>query len=462
MRRRFILAIAGVVAVALLVAGLGTFVLLTLQSRREARREVTDLSQRIAAEATPVAGAAQQIPALSRLQTFLKKTQRLTLVVVQANGNVSGPLPPGVKASDINSPALLTRQTESGFDGKVAYAATPFPVRTRLLAVVVTEGSAGSGGAGLYFLLSGGAALIIAFLVAGTLSRRITHPLDTVREAADRIARGDFQARVPMPTKAGSYEEVRSLSSSINEMAGNLERLRGQERQFLMSVSHDLRTPLTSIRGFAEALADGTTDDTVHAAGVIASEARRLERLVRDLLDLARLDAHRFGFDVRPIDLWEVVSDTAHGFMPSAENLGLTVSVHEPVGAPAPVTADPDRLAQVIANLMENACKYAERDIDVATWFRPGEAVITVDDDGPGIAPDDLPHVFERLWTNGRPGSRQVGSGLGLAIGAELVSAMGGTIRAESPVPDRQPPRGTRLIVSLPPRGTARSSPPSS
>ena len=452
MRRRFTLAIVGVTVTALVVAGLGTLLLLTIQSRREARREVADLASRIAAEAANSGNATATAPGgaalpLSRLQTFLKRTQRLTLVVITVDGRVVGPLPPGVKVSDLDGQALLSHRSASGFDGNNAFAAAPFQVRNRHLAVVVTQGWSGGGGAGLYFLLAGGAAVLVAFAVAETLSRRIARPLVTVQEAAGRIALGDFAARAPVAK--GSYAELRSLTESVNAMAGNLERLRGQERQFLLSVSHDLRTPLTSIRGFAEALADGTATDTPHAAGVIAAEARRLERLVRDLLDMAKLDAQRFGFDVRAVDLWEVVSDTAHGFAPTAERLGLTVNVREPVGPPVAVSADPDRLAQVIANLVENACKYAATTIEVGTWFRGSEAVVTVDDDGPGIPPTEIGHVFERLWTSGRGAGRQVGSGLGLAIGAELTAAMGGTIRAESPIPDRNGAGGTRFAVTL-------------
>ena len=134
--------------------------------------------------------------------------------------------------------------------------------------------------------------------------------------------------------------------------------------------------------------------------------------------------------------------------------------------SPEPVAADPDRLAQVVANLVENACKYATSAIEVGTWYRRGpdgiEGVITVDDDGPGVPAEELPRMFERLWTSTRPQARQVGSGLGLAIVAELVAAMGGSIRAQSPVPrwtesDRP---GTRLVVTLRAMSPGQAPPP--
>ncbi|HEY2427849.1 MAG TPA: HAMP domain-containing sensor histidine kinase, partial [Acidimicrobiales bacterium] len=404
MRRRFTLAIVGVVAGALLLAGLGTLLLLTIQARRTARNDVVDLANHIALQYTRPSSAGDPVPALRTLQNFLRSTQQLTLIAVSTTGGVV--LPGHLTDADVDRPALAQGRTVSGFHGKTAFAAVPFVSRGRRLAVVVTQQAAGAGAAGLYFLVAGIFILAVAFGVAETLARRITDPLVRAQQAAGRIAQGDLTARVPDPDGV-AYPELRSLSGSINAMADNLERLRGQERQFLLSVSHDLRTPLTSIRGFAEALTDGTTTDTRQAAAIIAAEARRLERLVRDLLDLAKLDTRTFSLDLRPTDLWEVVSDTAHGFSPTAEGLGLAVVVHDPVcegsAGPPAVIADPDRLAQVVANLVENACKYAAHTIDVGTWCRPGahgpEALVTVDDDGPGIAPADLPHVFERLWT---------------------------------------------------------------
>jgi two-component system sensor histidine kinase BaeS len=211
----------------------------------------------------------------------------------------------------------------------------------------------------------------------------------------------------------------------------------------LLSVSHDLRTPLTSIRGFAEAIADGAAPDTHRAAEVIAAESRRLERLVRDLLDLAKLEARQFSLDMRPTDLSEVTADTAEGFRPHADQLGVALTVATPP-EPLTITADRDRLAQVVANLVENALKFATARIDVTTSLMVDRKELSVTDDGPGIPSEDLPHIFERLYTSARTPTRQVGSGLGLAIVAELVSAMHGSVRAES-----TPTGGTRMVVAF-------------
>ena len=165
-----------------------------------------------------------------------------------------------------------------------------------------------------------------------------------------------------------------------------------------------------------------------------------------DLLELAKLDARRFSLDVRATDIAEVVNDTAEGFRPAADAAGVRLTVESRPGATS-AAADPDRLAQVMANLIENALKFA------AGAIRVGGAGIEawVEDDGPGIAEADLPHVFEAFWQSSRAPARQVGTGLGLAIVAELVAAMGGTVRAEPLAAG-----GARMVVTLRPwRATA-------
>jgi signal transduction histidine kinase len=233
-------------------------------------------------------------------------------------------------------------------------------------------------------------------------------------------------------------------------MAASLERSKGLERQFLLSVSHDLRTPLTSIRGYAEALAEHKAKPG-QAAAVILSEARRLERLVGDLLELAKLDARRFSLDMRATDVCEVINDTAEGFRPAAETAGVRLAVDAPARAALVADADPDRLAQVVANLVENALDFATGRITVGTGRGQGIVELWVEDDGPGIAPDEIPHVFDRFYTASRTPRRHVASGLGLAIVHELVDAMGGTVRAES-----SSDGGARVVVTL--RGDAEAT----
>ena len=229
-------------------------------------------------------------------------------------------------------------------------------------------------------------------------------------------------------------------------MGSTLGRARDQERQFLLSVSHDLRTPLTSIRGYADAIVDGAAPDPVAAASVIAGEAQRLERLVQDLLDLARLDADRFSLRLAPVDCLEVAGRVADAFRPRADQLGLELVTTPLPAGPLWVRADPDRLGQVLANLVENAFTFAEHRVVVGAGAVGATPAAWVVDDGPGIAPDELDRVFDRHYTSDRRRGRRIGTGLGLAIVSELSQAMGATVTAESPVAEG---RGTRMVVWL-------------
>ena len=293
------------------------------------------------------------------------------------------------------------------------------------------------------------AALIALGLSAGAsswLARRLTRRIDDIDIAASAIAGGDLRARVAVDADAES--ELASLAGTINRMASDLEAARANERAFLMSISHDLRTPLTSIRGYAEALRDGTLDhsdptERRRAADIITSEARRLERLVRDLLDLGRLDRREFSLHPIPIDLATLIDDTVRGFTPSAadHSISLTCQPSEPV----PMTLDPERVAQIVANLIENALKFANGAVEVAVTTSADAVQIEVTDDGPGVAPDELSRVFERLHTVRSSPGRSVGTGLGLAIVRELALAMHGSVSVDNVMPT-----GSRFIVRLP------------
>jgi two-component system sensor histidine kinase BaeS len=295
-------------------------------------------------------------------------------------------------------------------------------------------------------LVAGGAALLVAALVAWQMSRRMARPLVDAMRVTGRIAAGDLESRVPV--RHSDYPEFSSLAGSINDMAQSLEDVRVRERNLLLAVSHDLRTPLTSIHGFAEAIKDGAIEDSGHAADVIIAESRRLERLVGDLLDLTKLEARQMSIAIRPTDAPEVVSTTAEAFGPAASKMGLKLVTKLPSdGALAPVAADPDRLAQLLANLLENAITYARATVTIsATNDAAGCCVISIENDGPRIAEGDLVRVFERFYRADRGANRKMGSGLGLAIVAELAGAMGGAVRAESPLDDQG---GTRFVLTL-------------
>jgi signal transduction histidine kinase len=444
------LAMVGLVAVGLVVAGAGGLILTRNAARNDAKAR---LVSEVHSLTSPPAGT-QFLRNLGVIRRVLR-LEDADFVRINPVGTVKSRLPDGLTAQDLDVSTLQAGQSISGRRGNLVYAAAPVTLsaaeRARLknfegtLAILLTQNVGGLGPSWGYFIVAGGAALLIAALVAWQMSRRMARPLVEAMEATGRIASGDFESRVPI--RRSDYPEFSNLASSINDMAQRLEDGRARERHLLLAVSHDLRTPLTSIRGFAEAIKDGAIEDDDEAADVIIAEARRLERLVGDLLDLTKLEAHQMSINVRPTDAAEVVSTTAEGFRPVAARSGLQIVTELPDdSAETLVAADPDRLAQLLANLLENAITFARSTVRVTVTDGVGACVVTVDDDGPGIAEGDLVRVFERFYRADRGPNRHFGSGLGLAIVAELAGAMGGTVRAESPISDHG---GSRFVLTL-------------
>lgn len=356
-------------------------------------------------------------------------------------------LPNGVAIGDLDLPRLRDGRPQDGRAGDTVFTAIPLATLGDTAPVLVladqvnTRPFGDSGGAVLGAAIL---ALAVAVAVAAILARRLTRPIAAMESTARAIAGGDLAARVDEAHVRD--DELGSLAHAINGMAGELEEAQGHERAFLLSVSHDLRTPLTSIRGYAEAIADGTVQGPEHrirAAQVISSESRRLERLVADLLDLARLDTRQFSLQPGPIDARAVVAETVEAFSPAAAELGITLLVID--GDAVPATGDAQRLAQIVANLVENALKFATARVEIALRDDGTRYAVLVDDDGPGIAPQDLPHVFDRLYASRTVPGRVVGTGIGLAIVRELAVAMGGAARVET-----VGVTGTRFVVELP------------
>ncbi|MGI8756932.1 MAG: sensor histidine kinase, partial [Acidimicrobiales bacterium] len=405
MRRRILAAMLATVALSLVLAGTGTYLLLRRQATQTTesglRREAEGIVGLIALAPNTRVGAIRQTRVVEGL-----RLQDISLLSVGAGGVIRGDLPNGFTAADIDTQALLGGQTLSGRKGPVLWAAASI-VRPRgaIVAVLTREPEAPRVPVG-WFLLAGGIALAVGTAVAAGLSESLTRPLRQAQDATVRIAAGDLSEPLPEPSPTAD-DEVAGLTRAINAMAGSLAHARGLERRFLLSVSHDLRTPLTSSRGYAEAIAGGTALDPVAAARIVGTESQRLDRLVRDLLDLARLDAHEFSFDLRTVDIAEVVADTALGFRPAADSAGVGLHVTGPVGGVAWALVDPDPLAQAVANLVENALKYATANVWVDLRSRvpepsPGTPptvgsfggtddadtrwLVGVADDGPGIA----------------------------------------------------------------------------
>lgn len=283
---------------------------------------------------------------------------------------------------------------------------------------------------------AGALGCLVAALVAAVLARSIARPVLRVARAAGRLADGDEPGQLPL---SGS-RELSDLVGSFNTMAAQLARARGAERSFLLSVSHELKTPLTAIRGYSEALDEGVL--TPERAGkVIRTEAARLERLISDLINLARLDQRRFDIHAEPLDLVEISRETATRHAARARELVVELQVegHQP----APALADRDRLLQAASNLVENALRCTPPGGAVTLAAAAGE--LTVKDTGPGIATDEVPRAFDRFFLYRRyNGHRPVGTGLGLAIVRELALAMGGDVAVASSA------SGTEFTIRLP------------
>ena len=273
-------------------------------------------------------------------------------------------------------------------------------------------------------LIAAGAGGLLAAFAAFLLARRISRPVDRVSAAARSLTRGTHPEPVPVEGAA----EIATLAGAFNELAAQLRRAQEAERNFLLSVSHELKTPLTAIRGYAEAVEDGAVEPR-EAAATVASEARRLERLVRDLLDLARMNRTDFSVLNTEIDLAEVGEDAVRRYEKQAASFG--VELQAIADGPAPAIGDADRVLQIVSNLVENALRLTPPGGEVRVVAAPG--ILRVEDTGPGLAESDAEHAFERFYLHERYGlERKVGTGLGLAIVKELTLAMGGSVGVES------------------------------
>jgi len=271
------------------------------------------------------------------------------------------------------------------------------------------------------------AGLVGAALAAATaflLARGVARPVARVSAASRALAGGE----APSPVPVAGPTEVAALASSFNHLASELRRTQDAERSFLLSVSHELKTPLTAIRGHAEALQDGVLEPAPTGV-VIERESRRLERLVGDLLDLARLRRRAFSVRSEPVDLEDAALAAFQRHEAAAKVFGVELQVLAEPDAVA--IGDADRLLQALSNLVENALRSTPRGGTVRIVARPGR--VEVVDDGPGVAADDLGRAFDRFYLYDRyAGERRVGTGLGLAIVRELVEAMGGSTEVRS------------------------------
>jgi two-component system sensor histidine kinase BaeS len=448
--------VVGVVVVTLVAAGAAGAVLINRSVQDSVRSEFTrqaEATARLVEQNLRRPGAARdagQLGTLLQVSAAVGGHDYVEAAVVGPGGEVlmvgTGSVLMDQAPVDL---AGLTRRLE--FEAEVegeSVAAYLMPVRLPQNRVVVAIGTdleiVPWTDVVIRFVWALGLAVLLASILAGWLSRSLDRRLVGLRTASRRMAKGDLAARVE---NVGA-DEVGEVEVAFNDMAEELQEARRREREFLVSVSHDLRTPLTTIGGYAEALGDGriSDDDRANVAGVIGRESDRLQRLVEDLMLLSRIEAREFSLRPETVDLSGHLNGVVEAFRGKAERAGVEL-VAELASLDA-VEVDPDRIAQVVGNLLENALRYTPEGgtVRVCLEERKGAASISVADTGPGIEPEDLPHIFERLYVTRRYRPvRPEGSGLGLSIVKELVEAMAGSTEVAS-----EPGRGTAVTVRIP------------
>lgn len=292
-------------------------------------------------------------------------------------------------------------------------------------------------------------AAITALLLGVLLARNISRPVHELTEATKIIAKGELGHQVPVRTK----DELGELAASFNKMSSDLEHSNKLRHQMTTNIAHDLRTPLSVILGYAEALSDGKLEGTSEVYDVIHSEAKHLGYLIDDLRTLSLADAGELSLNRRHVSPYKLLKRTASAYMAQAKKQNIMLQVKASEDLPK-VNVDPDRMAQVLGNLASNALRYIPKggQIIFSAKYQP-ESVeekintiqLQIQDNGTGIDSKDLPHIFERFYRGDKSRKQKKGeTGLGLAIAKSLIEAHGGTISVESTIG-----KGTTFIISL-------------
>lgn len=292
-----------------------------------------------------------------------------------------------------------------------------------------------------------GAAAAAAGAVSWLLATRIARPIEELSDTADALATGHLDARATPPVVD---DELAHLTGTFNAMADALEHTELTRRQLLADLAHELRTPLATIEAYHEGLNDGIIDADPTTFDVLIDATSRLRRLVEDVSLVSQAEEGRLPLDRRHVDLRGLVSNAVDAARPAADTAGITLRQDLPQ-TPVTVDADPDRLSQVLANLLTNAVEHTPADgaITVTLDSDDRRAVIEVTDTGAGISPDHLPHVFQRFYRADPARRHTRGSGVGLTISRVIVQEHDGTLTAASPGHGR----GTTLTIELPTAG---------
>ncbi len=294
------------------------------------------------------------------------------------------------------------------------------------------------------FGISAAVILILCSILCWVLARRITGPIEDISEAARRLGSGDFTARAPVD----GCVELADFATTFNNMAARLQTIDNSRGQFMGNIAHELRTPMTTIKGFIDGMLDGTIpqEETKHYLGIVSQETGRLARLVQNMLDITKLEAGEVPIHAQTYDLWKTVTDVVLSDEQRIED--GKIDIQGLGGDPLPIYADPDFVHQVVYNIVDNAIKFtpAGGTISFAAEKHGSMVEVRIENTGAGIAPEALPFVFERFYKEDRSrGMNTRGSGLGLHICKILINLSGGQIHAES-----EEGKWCRFVFTLP------------
>jgi signal transduction histidine kinase len=350
--------------------------------------------------------------------------------------------------------AIRLAESRIRVGGRTMYVAVSISVDRQVVGAVYLSQSMSDLLAVIYDLrwrlvISTGVAAVVASTAGLLLSRALTRPIQQLTLAADEVARGDLEHRVPVR----STDEIGRLGQAFNRMVAQLRATERMRTDFVSNVSHELRTPLTAIKGLVETLRDGAVDDREvrdRFLTTVEDETDRLIRLVNDLLVLSKADSQALKLKRKPLDVRDLIERSLCKLAPRLKGKGILVEVSASDG-PQLVLADADRIEQVLVNLLDNAIKYSLEGGRVTVAIdeespTPEMVSIAVRDEGLGIPVESLPRVFERFYRVDRARARDGGgSGLGLSIAKAIVEAHGGEIALRS-----KEGQGTTVRFTLP------------
>ena len=288
--------------------------------------------------------------------------------------------------------------------------------------------------------IAGLSGVLIALFLGILIARSLTRPVRELTDATRSMARGELNQQVPVR----SADELGELATAFNQMSTDLARANQSRRQMTADIAHDLRNPLTVIGGYLESLKDGKLKATPERFEIMLSEVRQLQRLVDDLRTLSLADAGELAIHKQPVSAEELLERVAAAYQPHADDQNITLALEVPPGLPE-ILADPERIEQVLGNLLSNALRYTPqgRKIRLGAYQLDSSLVLSVQDNGSGIPPEILPDIFERSF-RGDPSRSGAESGLGLAIAKSIVGLHGGSIQAESDG------TGSKFSITLP------------